>query len=73
MHIQYLAVGDMINLELGDEATDNRTVKPLLIDHFGEDISFTYPKDPSKSQSVFLKNVATPDVVEIVRDKEGPD
>ena len=64
------AVRDIINLELEDDATDYRTVKTLLIDHFGEDICFTYPKDQSKSQGDFLKNVATPDVVEIVRDKD---
>ena len=43
-----------MNSECDIEGTiTNKQVKTLLIDHFGEEISFTYPRKRSKSQLVF--------------------
>ena len=58
---------DMKNSELSDEFIDNKIVKKILINHFGENICFTFhPNNPFKSQIVFLKNITISDVVEKV-------
>lgn len=47
-------LSQFMNSECDLEGTiTNKQVKTLLIDHFGEDISFTYPRKRSKSQLVF--------------------
>ena len=58
---------DMINSKLIGEDIDNRKVKTLLIQQFGEDICFTYPRDQSISQGFFLRTIGTSDVVETIR------
>lgn len=50
-----------------DANVDNRLVKKLLIEHYGENILFSYPKDKSKSATVFKINIPLEDVVEQVR------
>ena len=61
------ACRDMINSKLIGEDIDNRKVKTLLIQQFGEDICFTYPRDQSISQGFFLRTIGTSDVVETIR------
>ena len=39
----------------------------MLIDCFGEDIHFTYPKDRKKPQMFFSSQVSSEDVVETLR------
>ena len=46
---------------------DNRKVKRLLIQHFGEEICFLYPKDRTKSQIVFSNKLQTTDLIENLR------
>ena len=47
-------LSQFMNSECDIESTiTNKQVKTLLIDHFGEEISFTYPRKRSKSQLVF--------------------
>ena len=41
----------------------NRQVKQLIIGFYGEDISFTYPKDKSKTQVFFLSSICRTDIV----------
>lgn len=48
--------------ELGGTIT-NKQVKTLLIDHFGDDISFAYPRKRSKSQLVFLTKTSVKQTV----------
>lgn len=48
------------------EAT-NRDVLNLLIKLLGEDVSFMFPKDRSKSQMFFTSSVSTKDLVEKLR------
>ena len=43
---------------------DNRKVKHLLIQHFGEEICLLYPKDRTKSQMVFSNKLKTTDLIE---------
>ena len=43
----------------------------MLIDFFGEEICFTYPKDRKKSQMFFSTNVTTGDVIETLRTNES--
>ena len=47
----------------------SRQVKSLLIDHYGENICFTYPKDRKKSQMFFSTALRQVDVVESLRNK----
>ena len=44
------------------EAVDNRSLKGLLIDQLGDDISFAYPKDRKKSQVIIPISIK-PDIV----------
>ena len=46
---------------------DNRKVKSLLIQHFGEEICFLYPKDRTKSQMIFSNKLQTTDLIENLR------
>ena len=48
---------------------NNRQVKSLLIDHYGENICFTYPIDRKKSQLFFSTALRQVDVVESLRNK----
>ena len=53
---------DTINNKLNKKLT-NRQVKLLLIGFYGEDISFTYPKDKSYTQVFFLSSICRTDSV----------
>lgn len=44
----------------------NKQVKTLLIDHFGENISFTYPTNRSKSQLVFSTKTSVKQTVKTI-------
>ena len=46
---------------------DNKKVKRLLIQHFGEEICFLYPKDRTKSQMVFSNKLQTTGLIENLR------
>ena len=48
---------------------NNRQVKSLLINHYGENICFTYPIDRKKSQMFFSTALRQVDVVESLRNK----
>ena len=39
----------------------------LLIDHFGEWLTFTYSRDKKKSQLFYLSAIKTENVIEIIR------
>ena len=45
-------------------------MKTIPIDHFGEDLAFTYPKDKKKFQMFYLSRVQIDDVIEPIRAKE---
>ena len=45
-------------------------MKAILIDHFGEDLAFTYPGDKKKSQIFYLSRVQIEDVIETIRAKD---
>ena len=49
----------------------NRTLKRKLIEKFGEDIGFSYPKDKRMSQVVFSRNIPAEDLVEAIRSKDA--
>ena len=46
-------------------------MKAIPIDHFGEDVAFTYPKDKKKSQMFYLSRVQIEYVIETIRAKES--
>ena len=46
-------------------------MKAILIDHFGEDLAFTYPRDKKKSQMFYLSRVQIEDAIETICAK-GP-
>ena len=48
---------------------ENRKVKELLIEKYGENICFTYPKDRTKSQMVYSKLIPAENIVETIRSK----
>ena len=50
-----------------DDHVTNRTMKTLLINHFGDALAFTYPQDKRKSQMFYLSTVQTKDVIETLR------
>ena len=60
---------DAINAKLGVDKLNNKQVKQLLIEFYGEDICFTYPKDKSKPQMFFSSSIRQADIVETLRDK----
>ena len=62
---------DLINDQLPEQKLNNKQVKRLLIEHYGNDICFTYPKDQKQSQIFFSSHICPADVVEHVRTKEN--
>ena len=46
-------------------------MKALLVDHFGEDVAFTHPRDKKKSQMFYLSTVQAEDVIETFRAKDA--
>ena len=45
----------------------NRKLKSMLIDYYGDEICFTYPKDAKKSQMFFSTRVKSEDIAETLR------
>ena len=45
----------------------NRKLKSMLIDYYGDEICFTYPKDLKKSQMFFSTRVKSEDIAETLR------
>ncbi|XP_057301781.1 uncharacterized protein LOC130636171 isoform X1 [Hydractinia symbiolongicarpus] len=62
-------LNEILEKEHNSEAyVTNRTLKTLLIDNFGEELSFTYPKDRKKSQMFYLSDThTTATVIETMR------
>lgn len=65
--LSYLATRIAEITELENASVDNRTVKTLLIDKYGEKVLFSHPFDRTKSAMVFLTDIPLADVVERVR------
>lgn len=65
--MSYLAERMAKLTELEDAVIDNRVVKSLLIDKYGEKILFSYPTDRSKSSLVFMSFIPLENVIERVR------
>ena len=51
---------------LGD-GFDNRFVKNVLIDHFGENIGFSYPKQKNRSAMVFCAKMTKSEMADVIR------
>ncbi|CAG9568588.1 unnamed protein product [Danaus chrysippus] len=65
--VRFLAqrLAELTNIE--GAVIENRVVKSLLIDKFGENILFSYPTDRSKSLLAFMGNIPLPEIIEHVR------
>ncbi len=50
-----------------DISFSNRDIRMLLIDRFGEDVSFCKPKAANQSASVFLNNITKEEMVDRIR------
>ena len=46
-------------------------MKAILIDHFGVDLAFTYPRGKKKSQMFYLSRVQIEDVIKTIRAKDS--
>ena len=55
---------DAINAKLDENKLNNKQVKQLLIEFYGEEICFTYSKDKSKLQMFFSLSIRQADIVE---------
>lgn len=53
--------------EIEDAIVENRVMKSLLIDKYGENVLFSYPSDRSKSSLVFMGNIPLDEVIEHIR------
>ncbi len=53
--------------ELTHAVVENRDIKSLLIDKYGENVLFSYPTDRSKSSLVFMGNISLDQVIEHIR------
>ena len=60
---------DTVNPKLGVDKLNNKQVKQLLIEFYGQDICFTYPKNKSKPQMFFSSSIRQADIVETLRVK----
>ena len=45
-------------------------MKAILIDHFGEDLVFTYSRDKKKSEMFYLSRAQIEDAIETIRTKD---
>lgn len=59
--------------EIEDAVVDNRTMKTLLIDKYGETVLFSYPVERSKSSMVFMSSIPFSSVIERVRQLKSAD
>ena len=66
-------VRELLNNKLTEFQVTNRKVKQTLLDHFGENICFTYPRDKRKSQMFFLAELRSTDIVESLPSSEMKD
>ena len=57
-------------LLFADTNITNRALKNILIDHFGEEICFTYPKDRKKPQLFYSSRIQSGTVIETIRSNE---
>ena len=65
-------IRDRINGLLdSDLFIENRKVKELLIEKYGENICFAYPRDRSKSQMFYSKIIPSESIVETIRSKKA--
>ena len=48
----------------------NKNLKKRLIETFGDEICFSYPKDKRKSQVFFSRHVQTTELVETIRSQD---
>ena len=62
---------DAINAKLDENRLNNKQVKQLLIEFYGEEICFTYPKDKSKPQMFFSSSIRQADIVETLHFKNS--
>ena len=63
-------IRDRVNALLcSDFLIENRKVKELLIEEYGEDICFTYPRDRTKSQMFYSRLIPSGSFVETIRSK----
>ena len=62
---------DAMNAKLDENKLNNKQVKQLLIEFYGEEICFTYPKDKSKPQMFFSSSIRQTDIVETLRVKNS--
>ena len=63
-------IQDRVNALLSsDFLIENGKVKKLLIEKYGEDISFTYPRDRTKSQMFYSRLIPSESFVETIRSK----
>ena len=46
-------------------------MKAILIDHFGVDLAFSYPRGKKKSQMFYLSRVQIEDVIKTIRAKDS--
>ena len=46
-------------------------MKAILIDHFGVDLAFTYPRGKKKSKMFYLSRVQIEDVIKAIRAKDS--
>ena len=53
--------------EIEDAVVENRDMKSLLINKYGENVVFSYPNDRSKSSLVFMGNIPLDKVIEHIR------
>ena len=63
-------IRDRVNALLSsDFLIKNRKVKELLIEKYGEDICFTYPRDRAESQMFYSRLIHSESFVETIRSK----
>ena len=64
---------DELNKSITDINFDNRQIKNLVINYFGEGICFTYPNDRKKLQMFFSMNVRVGEIAESLGSKTDDD
>ncbi|XP_043480323.1 uncharacterized protein LOC122510010 [Leptopilina heterotoma] len=66
--LSYLAIRLSELTEIENATIENRDVKSLFINKYGDKVLFSYPSDKSKSSTLFMSNVPLVEVVERVRE-----
>nr|CAH7753441.1 unnamed protein product [Callosobruchus chinensis] len=65
--VRFLAQRLAVLTNIEGALIENRVVKSLLIDKFGENLLFSYPADRSKSSLAFMGNIPLTEIIEHVR------